>query len=144
MGYSTGKLRRTWMKKLVITVFLVIVFMRLCFAVSLQSTSFQVTATVNDVCHITTSPTILDVNFGVINPISTNPTNYYDATGSFGVSCTVGTPYTMGLSMGQNALGGVRRMSNGSTFLKYYLYRDAARSIPWDTGANTVLDTGTG
>lgn len=46
---------------------------------------------------------------------------------SLGVRCSAKTPYSVGLSNGQNASGQTRRMRNGSNFLQYEVYKNASK-----------------
>lgn len=72
-----------------------------------------------------------------------------DNTTQISVTCTAGTPFAIGLDNGANATGGERFMSqlladNSVRKLRYQLFRDAARTLPWGTsvGTNTVAGTG--
>jgi spore coat protein U-like protein len=92
-----------------------------------------------------TAPGATDVDFSDHPSTAVN----IEAAGALTVQCTSGTAYNLALDGGQNAgTGGVtdRRMSDGTSFLPYQLYRDSARSLVWgDTvGTNTLAGTGTG
>jgi spore coat protein U-like protein len=74
-------------------------------------------------------------------------------TGSIAVTCTNSNPYSIGLDNGQNASSGQRRMVNGSNYISYNVYVDAAHTQPWTTAATNstctsanscYLGTGTG
>ncbi|TXR49806.1 spore coat protein U domain-containing protein [Phyllobacterium endophyticum] len=70
-----------------------------------------------------------------------------DEDGQVTVSCSPSTPYVVALgSGGANAGPTARRMTKGSEFVTYGLYRNAARSLPWGAtdGADTVSGTGAG
>lgn len=56
------------------------------------------------------------------------------------LTCTLGTNYTVALDDGLNASGTQRRMSNGTDFVNYNLFQDAARTQPWNT-TNTKSGT---
>jgi spore coat protein U-like protein len=63
-----------------------------------------------------------------------------DATGGLDVTCTPGTPYTVGLNdglSGDSPTG--RRMTRGSQTVIYGLYKDAARSLPWGSSGGDLL-----
>jgi spore coat protein U-like protein len=77
-----------------------------------------------------------------------------DAQANVSVTCTSGSPYSIGMNNGANASASQRRMISGGNFLNYNLYTDTARTAAWTTttqtasctgGAGTcVLGTGTG
>ncbi len=100
---------------------------------------FTVTATVNPECTVSTTT----VNFGAYDPVAANAATPKDSTGTVSVYCTTSTLATVSLDLGTNALGSNRRML-GSTgdLLTYELYRDAARTIVWNT-VNTNTGTST-
>ncbi len=60
------------------------------------------------------------------------------------VTCTTGSPYSIAMDNGVNALSSQRRMISGASFLNYNLYVDAAHAFPWSTatGAGTCTTTG--
>ncbi len=75
------------------------------------------------------------------------------ATANLSVTCTTGSPYSVGLDNGLNASGSQRRMQSSGQFLNYNLFTDAAGLVPWSAGStpttcatltNCVLGTGTG
>jgi len=64
------------------------------------------------------------------------------ASTTVSVTCTSGSPYTVGMDNGLNASGNQRRMINGANFINYGLYLDNAHTLPWTTGAtNTTCTT---
>lgn len=72
----------------------------------------------------------------------------YDSTANVDVStnitvhCTSGSSYWIGLGLGNNASGAVRRMVNGGTnFLNYELYRDNNRTQVWDNAVPGTLSS---
>lgn len=82
------------------------------------------------------------LNFGSQGVLAAN----VDQTGTFGVTCTNTTAYTVGLDNGANASGVQRRMKGGATnteFVNYGLFSDAGRATAW-TSAATVAGTGNG
>lgn len=107
-----------------------------------STTSFQVTATVNPACSVAAS----NLAFGVYDTASATPT---DGTTTLNVTCSNGTPYTVGLDegTGQQATVAQRKLTATSqNFLVYALYVDAARTTVWGEtiGVNTVAGTGAG
>ena len=69
------------------------------------------------------------------------------------VTCTNGSPYSIGMDNGANVSGSQRRMKSGTNFLNYNLFTDAARLNAWTTAASNStcttanscsLGTGTG
>lgn len=106
-----------------------------------STATFQVTANVASSCSMTAS----DVAFGAYDPLSALPTT---ATGGVTVTCTLLTPYQVGLSAGNGsgATVSTRKMTSGSNTLNYALYRDATRLSNWGNtlGTDTVSFVGTG
>lgn len=96
------------------------------------STTMTVTATVVASCSVNGG----NLNFSSYDPLSASPT---DGTLQISVACTKGATATIGLSTGSNPNAGVRRMTNGTDYLSYELYKDASRTTVWgDTGANLL------
>ena len=95
---------------------------------------FSVEATFTKNCTVTTQ----SVNFGSTGILAAN----IDATGQVRVTCTQMTGYSVGLSIG-SFTPTTRRMTMGSEFVVYGLYRDAARSQGWGDVAGT-MPTGNG
>ena len=56
-----------------------------------------------------------------------------DANTTVSVTCTSGSPYSIGMDNGANVSGSQRRMKSGSNFLNYNLYIDPAHTNPWTT-----------
>jgi spore coat protein U-like protein len=116
------------------TVLFLIALMALVIAVptfaATANANLNVTASVSAVCMITTSP----VAFGAYDPVVANAATDLTASGSVNVACTKGAAATIDLDNGGNFLGGARRMSSGSDFLNYALFKDAARTQVWGTG----------
>ena len=103
--------------------------------------SFQVTATVLASCDVTAS----NLTFGNYNPVTAS---HLDAATTLSVTCTNGTAYNVGLSLGSGtgASTTTRYMKQGSDQLGYALYRNAGRTQLWgtNTGTDTLAGTGTG
>jgi spore coat protein U-like protein len=103
------------------------------------SANLGVSASVAATCSI--GATITTVAFGPYDPVVANASTPLNGTGSFDVTCTSGASGTsIGLDSGLNASGGIRRMTNGTSFLNYYLYQDSARTTAWGNtiGTDTV------
>lgn len=93
-----------------------------------DTTTFSVTATVTDACEVSAT----DLAFGTYDPNAGD----LDATSTITANCTAGTEYDIGLDDGANsgsADSTNRAMTDGSGFLDYELYLDAARSSVWGT-----------
>jgi len=94
-----------------------------------DTTSFQVTATVNDSCRVTAE----DLAFGTYDPNGED----LDATSTITATCTDGTNYEIGLDAGENAANATtttRAMVGGTgvAYLEYELYSNASRDTIWD------------
>jgi spore coat protein U-like protein len=74
------------------------------------------------------------VAFGAYDPVVANAATDLNGTGTLTVACTKGASATIDLGVGGNLLGGSRRMTSGTDFLNYALYKDAARTQVWGTG----------
>ena len=92
--------------------------------------NLNVSASVSAVCTISTAP----VAFGAYDPVVANAATDLNGTGTLTVACTKGASATIDLGNGNNLSGGSRRMSSGTDFLNYSLYKDAARTQVWGTG----------
>lgn len=102
--------------------------------------AMSVTASVASNCTMTTS----NVVFGAYDPLSgANATS----AGGLTVTCTKGAVPSVTLTMGGNPSGGMRRMTNGTDFLQYQLYKPLGPG-PADPcpgyGSGTVWDTTAG
>ncbi len=101
-------------------------------AASTATGSLTVQALVVDTCSVTNA--LLD--FGTVNP--TNGT-LLPALGGIAVTCSLGTPFTVGVDNGTNAASGQRRLRRGATtdYLNYELYKDLTLQTRFgDTGAS--------
>jgi spore coat protein U-like protein len=109
------------------------------------TTTFQVTATVLKACLMTTPATLA---FGTYDPAAATPLS---GTTTFNVTCTFGTPYSLGLNAGTNAGATVttRAMTSptapaGNNKLSYGLFNDSAHTTNWDNSTSATGYTGTG
>jgi spore coat protein U-like protein len=91
--------------------------------------TFAVSATVQATCAVATTP----MAFGNYSSITAAP-----GTSTVTVTCTTGTPYTLGLDAGLGSLATVtaRKMMNGAVVLNYGLYTDAAHTTNFATLAS--------
>jgi spore coat protein U-like protein len=84
---------------------------------------------------ITSSCTIAGAtqNFGTV--VGTSLLSVFaDSSTAITVTCTAGSPYSIGIDLGANASGSQRRLANGGNTINYNLYLDALHLSPW-TGA---------
>ena len=91
-----------------------------------RRSNFVVNATVSRTCSLTTTP----LNFGTIGAL----TAALDGSAQLRVTCTVGTPYSIGLNGGASGATSptLRKMTNATpSTVTYGLYGDAARTQPW-------------
>jgi spore coat protein U-like protein len=105
-----------------------------------STSTIIVTATVLSFCLVSAAPLV----FGNYSSAQ------LDATATLTASCTLGTPYTIGLDQGAGtgATVAARHMNGtvaGST-LNYSISSDTIRSVVWGNvaGTNTTASTGTG
>jgi len=79
-----------------------------------------ISSNIPNVCTISTGA----VAFGAYDPIVTNASSPLDASGNVTITCTKGATTTVGLGLGTNASGAVRRMKDGgSDMMTYELYQ---------------------
>lgn len=101
-------------------------------AAATATATLTVSANVISSCTVTNGT----LAFGSYSPIATGNV---DQTGTFSVSCTKGTGATVALGDGGNFLGGARRMTNGSEFLIYELYKETARTNVWGSSGGALV-----
>jgi spore coat protein U-like protein len=99
--------------------------------------TLTVQASVNQQCTISNAT----LNFGSYDPVAANAATDLDAQTNISVACTKGsTGVWVGLGLGSNASGTVRRMGSAGNFLNYELYSNAGRTTVWSntlaTGVN--------
>lgn len=93
-------------------------------AMAQSNANLTVSTNIVNSCTISTTPVV----FVDYNPLSATPN---DAQGSVVVTCTKGATTPIGLGLGANNPGGtstVRRMTDGTNFLPYELYKDTGRT----------------
>lgn len=102
--------------------------------------AFTVSATIVSNCSVSAS----NLDFGSAG----NLTADQDSSNSLAITCTAQTPYSIALDGGTSGATDPtqRKMNRGGENVKYGLYRDAARTLPWGNtvGMNTASSVGTG
>lgn len=100
--------------------------------------TFAANATIQNLCLVTAT----DLDFGSTGLLTANR----DATNAVSTQCTRNTPFTVALDGGATAATDPtqRQMSLGPNRIRYGIWRDAPRTLPWGTGANALSGTGTG
>lgn len=102
--------------------------------------TIAVSATVRRNCIISTTP----LAFGSYDPVVGNASAPLDGTATVTITCTMGTPASIGLDAGANAVAAQRRLTNGSAaYLNYQVYLDSGYSTVWGTDTSNQLDAGT-
>jgi spore coat protein U-like protein len=92
------------------------------------TSTLTVQASVSQQCTIANAT----LNFGAYDPVTANAAADLDASTNISVACTKGsTGVWVGLGLGSNASGSVRRMGSGGNFLNYELYTTAGRTTVW-------------
>jgi spore coat protein U-like protein len=115
-----------------------------CIYVSCNFSAQAATATSNLAVQITITASCTinaaTLDFGS-NPGTTLVAANIDASSTVSVTCTSGSPYSIGMDNGANASGTQRRMKTGANFLNYNLYVDAGRTNAWTTSASSSTCT---
>ncbi len=105
-----------------------------------STAALAVSASVAANCTVSTAP----LAFGAYDPLVGNASANLDGTGTITVACTKGAASTIGLSLGNNATGGTRRMTDGaSNYLTYEMYQDSGRSTVWGNSGAALLTPAT-
>lgn len=99
---------------------------------------FGVGATVLRSCDIGTT----SLAFGVYDPLVLHASQPLDREASVTVTCTKGTPATLGLNGGLHASGAARYLSSGTALLQYDLFKDSGRTQRWGDGDADALQAG--
>jgi spore coat protein U-like protein len=105
-------------------------------AAATATANLSLSASVANNCTISTSA----VAFGSYDPVVANAAANLDGSGQVTIACTKGAAPTIGLGLGSNASGSVRRLGDGSgNYLSYEVYSDSSRSVVWgDSGSNLL------
>ena len=99
---------------------------------------FGVGATVLRSCDIETTP----LAFGVYEPLIIHASQPLDREASVTITCTKGTPATIGVSVGLHGAGVTRQLSSGTALLRYDLFKDIGRTERWGTTDADSLQAG--
>ena len=104
--------------------------------------SLDVTIVITKTCAVGTST---PVDFGSVGLLTAN----VDAAGDLSVTCTNGTTYDVGLSVGGGSGATItdRKMTGpASATITYHLFRDSGRTLNWGNtvSSDTLAGTGTG
>jgi spore coat protein U-like protein len=83
-----------------------------------------VTATVVANCTISSLP----IAFGNYDPVAVNASTALQSAGSVTIACTRGSSPTIGIGLGGNAVGSVRRMTDGADFLAYEIFHPSTNA----------------
>ena len=107
---------------------------------SVSRVPFTVLATVPASCTVSAT----NMDFGSVSSL----VSAVNATSIITANCTISTPYEIALNGGVSGVTDPtqRVMSNGSYILKYGLYRNSQRTVPWGnvSGSTTAAGVGTG
>ena len=101
---------------------------------SANSTTLSVSLDVMPTCVVQTTP----LDFGSYDPLLSNSSAPLDAQAIITTVCTPNTWLLLELDDGLYPEGGTRRMSSGTDFLAYGIYKDPGFTQPWGR-ANTGL-----
>ena len=93
------------------------------------TSNLAVSITIQASCTINAA----SLNFGNTVAGTTLVASNVNVATTVSVTCTSGSPYSVGMDNGANVSGSQRRMKNGSNFLNYNLYTDAGRTNAWIT-----------
>ena len=94
-------------------------------------------ASVSQQCTISNAT----LNFGAYDPVVANAATNLDAQTNISVACTKGsTGVWVGLGLGSNASGSVRRMASAGNLLTYELYSNAGRTTVWGNTSATGMN----
>lgn len=101
--------------------------------------TFTVSATVLATCEVTAN----DLEFGDYDPVAAS---HLDAETTLSITCTSGTPYAVGLSLGDGGGASIanRFMEDGPEQLAYVLYQNSGRTTLWGESSNTLAGVGDG
>ncbi|MFT4020359.1 MAG: spore coat protein U domain-containing protein [Acinetobacter sp.] len=102
---------------------------------TLQSNNFVVQASYENSCILASAQ---DLDFGSVIDLSRNITT----STQISLTCPVNTSYSIRIDGGVNSQNGIRRMSNGTDYINYELYQNAAMTDVW--GINTDISQGGG
>lgn len=113
-----------------------------CSAVTAQAATATGSLTVQMTISVSCTISAATLNFGNL-PGTSVIAGATNASVNVSVTCTNGSPYSIAMNNGANASGSQRRMTNGTTFISYNLYTDAARTSAWTTATSSTTCTST-
>jgi len=105
-----------------------------------DTADFGVQLVVQNACNISAGGTASDLDF---LSVTGNIAADIDASTNLTVNCNNGALYTIGLDDGGNFSAG-RRMTNGTQFVDYVLFRDGSRTQAWGALGSGNEYSGTG
>jgi spore coat protein U-like protein len=123
------------------TTFIITAALALCTSIvdtqaASATANLGVSATVANNCTISTSA----MAFGAYDPVVANASTGLDGVGTITTACTKGATTTIGLSLGANASGVTRRLTNSAgNYLSYEIYLDSGRSTIWGNSGSDLL-----
>jgi spore coat protein U-like protein len=118
------------------------VILAACLSVPQVARAGTATANLNVSITITASCTINAATLTFPSTPGTSLTSTaVTGSSSVTVNCTNTSPYSIGMGQGSNYSAGSNRMANGTNYLPYGLYVDAAYTHPWTTGASNSTCT---
>ena len=133
---------RTWLSRasrvssVAVLIFLSLLLRQAAAQAGTATANMTVQITITASCTINT--TTLD--FGS-NPGTALVASAINGSTTVSVTCTNGSPYSIGMDNGANVSGSQRRMNSGTNFLNYNLFVDAARLNAWTTAASSSTCT---
>jgi spore coat protein U-like protein len=111
--------------------------------------TFTVSITIVKECSVSTAPTSINFGtFGAVSLIATGATG----TSNFSITCTSGTPYTVGFSSGNDLTAGspTHQMKGTGSNINVVQYQltdatvGATNTTPLSASTSVISDTGTG
>ncbi len=103
-----------------------------------DTAGLSIGADVKAMCTIATNA----IAFGDYDPIVANASANLDGAGAVRIACTKSVSPNIGLGLGANASGAVRRMTNGTDFLSYELFSNSSRTTVWGNASGSWLAAG--
>lgn len=107
-----------------------------CAQAGTETSSLAMSAQVIENCTIDAQP----LSASGYDYVVAHKINNLDVTSTINVVCTNGTDATIDLDTGAND----RKLTNGTNFLTYQLYKDTDRLLTWGSAEDSLSITGTG
>ena len=128
------------MRKALLVLAVVSIMAPAAFAGSANSANPANNVSANVIANCTIST--FSLAFGNYDPLSATD---LDAQTTVNVYCTKGATGTVSLGLGANASGATRRMTDGTNFMTYEVYKDAGRTTIWNAvNTNSAVSTSKG